>query len=214
LVIDLHLHTKVLSADSSLDPEDAIIEAKSIGLDGICLTEHNKAWELEDVQELSSKWDFLVLRGVEVDTVDGHILVFGLHREFEGIFHSAELRKWVDDVGAVMIGAHPLKGFRAFGVNDLQLSPEQASKRPIFRGVDAVEGFSGRSTDAENRLTQEAAEILHLRSTGGSDAHTAGDIGNCVTIFEHDVTSERDLIEELKAGRFHGAYFRRDEVGG
>ena len=211
MVIDLHLHTKVLSADSSLDPEDAIREAKNIGLDGICLTEHNKAWKLEDVQELSSKWNFLVLRGVEVDTVDGHILVFGLHREFKGIFHSAELRRWVDEVGGVMIGAHPLKGFRAFGVNDLQLSPEQASKRPIFRGVDAVEGFSGRSTDSENKLTQEAAELLHLKSTGGSDAHTARDVGYCATIFEREIMTEENLIRELKAGRFHGAYFRRRE---
>lgn len=211
MIIDLHLHTNALSSDSSIDPEDAVIEAKRVGLDGICFTEHNRVWRADDVARISSKLDFPVLRGIEVDTVEGHVLVFGLYRDFDGIIRLPELRQWVDEVGGVIIAAHPLKGFRAFGVAELQLTPEQASKRKIFHEVDAVECFSGRSTDAENRLTQNAAEMLNLEAVGGSDAHVLDDIGNCVTIFDNRIMSDVDLIRELKEGNFRGAYLRRCE---
>ena len=42
MVIDLHIHTKRLSPCSEMAPEGAAIEAKKIGLDGICFAEHNK----------------------------------------------------------------------------------------------------------------------------------------------------------------------------
>ena len=44
MVIDLHIHTKGLSPCSEMDAEEAVLEAKRIGLDGICFTEHNKPW--------------------------------------------------------------------------------------------------------------------------------------------------------------------------
>jgi len=209
LIIDLHVHTKVFSSDSILDPEEAIQEAKGIGLDGICFTEHNKVWDEEQLHKLNSKWNFPVLGGVEVDTVEGHILVFGLRREFPGIIRVHELRDLVNQVGGVMIVAHPFKGFRVFGFSDLQLSPEQASKRPIFQSVDAIEAFSGRTMEKESNLAQEVSKQLGLKVVGGSDAHSVSEIGRCVTIFDNNIESEAELITELKAGRFHAGYFRK-----
>jgi len=42
----------------------------------------------------------------------------------------------------------------------------------------------------------------------GSDAHTYTEVGRCVTIFERAVGSEEELIEELRAGRYHLAQRR------
>jgi predicted metal-dependent phosphoesterase TrpH len=209
LIIDLHVHTKALSSDSNLDPEEAIKEAKRIGLDGICFTEHNKVWEVEEIRRLSQKWGFLVANGLEVDTVEGHVLLFGLHRDFERIMHVHELREMASQADGVMIAAHPFKSFRVFGVSDLSLSPEQASQRPIFKSVDALEGFSGKTAEKENLLAQEVARTLGMNMTGGSDAHSLEAIGKCVTIFEDNIKDEAGLVEELKRGRFQGAYFRK-----
>lgn len=208
MIIDLHVHTKALSSDSNLDPEEAIREAKRIGLNGICFTEHNKAWEIEEIRQLSQKWEFLVLNGVEVDTVEGHVLVFGLHRDFNKIIRVHELREMVSKGGGVMIAAHPFKSFRVFGVSDLSLSPEQASQRPIFKSVDALEGFSGKTAEKENLLAQEVARILGMNMAGGSDAHSLEAIGKCVTVFENNIKDEAGLIQELKGNKFHAAYFR------
>jgi predicted metal-dependent phosphoesterase TrpH len=209
LIIDLHVHTEAFSSDSNLDPEEAIKEAKRIGLDGICFSEHNRAWEIREIRRLSQRWDFLVVNAVEVDTAEGHVLVFGLHRDFERTIRVHELRKMANQAGGVMIAAHPFKSFRVFGVSDLSLSPEQASQRPIFESVDALEGFSGKTAEIDNILAQEVARMLGMNMTGGSDAHSLEAIGKCVTIFENNIKDEAGLIQELKRGRFEAAYFRK-----
>ena len=212
MVVDLHVHTKAFSSDSRLAPEEAIQEAKRIGLDAICFTEHNKAWPVEEIRRLGQKWDFPVISGVEVDTIEGHILVFGLHRdfvEFGGIIRAYELREIVNQAGGVMIAAHPLRGFRVFSFSSLKLSPEQASKRPIFQSVDALEGFSGGAMENENHFAQQVAQKLGLKMTGGSDAHSLEEVGRCVTIFENNIRDETELLTELKRGKFNAAYFRK-----
>lgn len=208
MIIDLHIHTRVFSADSNLDPEEAIQEAKRIGLNAICFTEHNKVWGAEEAQQLSSKWNFPVLRGVEVDTVEGHVLVFGLYRDFEGVIRVNELREWVNEVGGAMIAAHPFKGFRVFGFSELKLTPEQAARRPTFQHVDAIEAYSGRTTEKESSLAQGVSANLGLKVVGGSDAHSLKEIGRCVTIFENNIRNEAELIAELKRGGFKAGYFR------
>ena len=134
MIIDLHVHTNRLSVDSVLDPEEAIQQAKQRGLDGFCITEHNKLWQPEEIKRLRDKWNFLVLSGVEMDTVEGHILVFGLHEEIETFLRASELRQQVDEVGGVMIVAHPFKGFRVFGISQLGLMSFDS-------GSHVVEGF-------------------------------------------------------------------------
>jgi len=180
-----------------------------IGLDGVCFTDHNKAWEPQEIRRLAGKRGFLVIGGIEVDTVEGHVLVFGLQKEFSRIIRVQHLRTMVSQAGGVMIAAHPFKSFLVFGVSDLSLSPNEACQRPIFQAVDAVEGFSGKVADKENFLAQEVARMLRLPVAGGSDAHSPQAIGKCVTIFEQEIRDEAEFLRELKRGRFQGAYLRR-----
>jgi len=210
LIIDLHVHTKELSPDADRDAEEAIREAKEKGLDGICFTDHNRAWSVEDTEKLSKKWDFVVIGGMEVDTAEGHMLVFGLHEDIKKTMHVSQLRQMVDKVGGVIVFAHPFKSFLMFGMSDISLDVEQASARPALKVVDALEAFSGRAGESENRLAQDVAKKLGMKGTGGSDGHRPGEIGRCVTIFENDIKNEAELIAELKAGRFSADYF----VGG
>jgi len=209
MIIDLHVHTKPLSSDSLMEVDEAIQEAKRIGLDGLCLTEHNKVWKAGAISSLREKWDFLLLRGVEVETPEGHILVFGVYQDFEGVIQLDELRKIVTREGGVMVAAHPFKGFVAFNSVKLGLSPEQAAKRPVFQKVDLIEGFSGRLNEDENGLAQAVGKKLGMKSTGGSDAHSVKYLGKCVTIFENKINSEAEFLSELKMGRFEASYFTR-----
>jgi PHP-associated len=41
-----------------------------------------------------------------------------------------------------------------------------------------------------------------LHGIGGSDAHSEHGLGCCGTEFERHIRNERELIEELRAGRF------------
>ena len=50
MIIDLHNHTYPKSDDSFISPDELIIKAKDIGLDGICLTEHDSFWTNDDIE--------------------------------------------------------------------------------------------------------------------------------------------------------------------
>lgn len=211
MIIDLHVHTSPASPCSSA-PVDALIEeAKTIGLDGICLTDHNYVWDPNQVEDLRQKHGFLVLSGNEITTDQGDMVVFGLGRNIEGIIKLEELRAQVLKTKGFMIVAHPFRGFLTFGVGQLGLTPEKAMERPLFKYVDAVEILNGKVTEKENSFAAEVAAGLGLAATGGSDAHEVSEIGVCATQFPGIIKDEIDLIQVLREGNYLPVRFRLDE---
>ena len=105
LIIDIHTHTFPTSDDSLLTPEELIEEAKRIGLDGICLTDHDGFWKPEDVVALSKKHDYLIIPGCEVTTEDGHLLVYGLTHYIFGMHNAKFVRDLVDEAGGAIVVA-------------------------------------------------------------------------------------------------------------
>ena len=200
--IDLHVHTFPKSSCSNINPEELIQEAKRIGLDGFCLTEHQALWDWDEVRRLAGDKGIKIFRGNEITTAQGDILVFGLEQEVKGVITIQELHGIVQSAGGFSIAAHPFRGFKMFGVGQLGMTLDQASKKKSLQFVDAIEIRNGRVTEKENELAGNVAEKLGLLATAGSDAHEIGALGTWVTAFEKDLDSEADLLRELKAGRF------------
>ena len=197
MVIDLHTHSFPASPCSSVSAEDLIRDAKMIGLDGICLTDHNYLWDRKEIEDLRQKHGFLVLGGNEITTDQGDVLVFGLDKDIQGIIGLKDLRREVHEVGGFMIAAHPFRGFLMFGVSKLGLTFEEAKERTIFRYVDAIEVMNGKVTNEENRFSSDVAAGLGFPETGGSDAHGTGEVGCYATVFQKKISDEKDLIEAL-----------------
>ena len=78
MLIDLHTHTHLLSPCSGLSLLELVELSRAAGLDGLCLTEHDAMWSAEDLARVGDSTGFLLLRGVEVSTAQGHVLVYGL----------------------------------------------------------------------------------------------------------------------------------------
>ena len=209
MLIDLHTHTLPLSDDSELTPDELITHAKSAGLDAICLTEHDAFWNDDDISALRRKHRFLVLPGVEINTEEEHLLVFGLKKWVLGMTRAAFVRELVDGVGGVMIVAHPFrrKILRGEYTKDERYYRElnRAAENPFYRMVDAVEVFNARGLEKENAFSRDLADRLNLRGVAGSDSHEVEDIGRAATFFDREVSSLEELIVELKAGRFRVA---------
>lgn len=211
MIIDLHMHTTKAGPHSNLTPEAAVVEAKKVGLNGICVTEHDQMWTRQEIQRFREEQGFIVLRGMEVATDLGHIVVFGLDGYISGIRKAKELRKVVDAAGGVAIAVHPFRRIATpqnrFGPNGQQISNwptvEEAMKLPVIEFVHHLEVANGASSQRENDFTVEVAARLGLKGTGGSDAHSVHGIGCFVTVFEKEIKDEADLIAELLAGRFH-----------
>ncbi|MBN1375594.1 MAG: PHP domain-containing protein [Dehalococcoidia bacterium] len=202
MIIDIHIHTKKYSADSKIDPEEAIVKARETGLDGICFTDHNACWDMDEIERLRNIYDFPLFAGVEIDTVEGHVLVFGADVNIDGPIRVVKLRQLVTGAGGFMIAAHPLKGFRIFNMADVNFTPEQAAQRPIMHNVDAIETLNGKCNERENGQAAGVAKILNLATTGGSDAHSPDEIGSCATEFQADLKEIPDLLAALKTGHY------------
>ena len=208
MIIDLHTHTKPLSDDSYLEPEELIQRAKRTGLDAICLTEHDWFWNKDALAKLSQEHDFLVLPGVEMNTEEGHMLVFGLEEYSFGMHRTIYLKQAVDEVGGVMILAHPYRR-QFYQHNDINEAVEHYYQQPFFRLLDAIEVLNGRATERQNQFSQELCRRLDLKGIGGSDAHQLSDIPTCATYFERKISNVKELITELKAGRLRAVDLRK-----
>jgi predicted metal-dependent phosphoesterase TrpH len=194
-----------------LNPEDLIVRAKQAGLNGICFSEHDTVWDQKDVDELRAKHDFLVLAGVEISTDDGHILAFGIDKYVFGMHRARELASYVEKAEGVMVAAHPYRRQMPWfsrSDEEYKASLDKASRNPAYQYVKALEELNGRGSDKENEFSRRLCEIMDLPGTAGTDSHAISDIGKCATYFEREIRDERELIAELRAGRFYAMDLR------
>lgn len=201
VLIDLHCHTQPLSACSSLSPAELARLAHAAGLDAVCLTEHDRLRSAEELRAPSGEHGLLLLRGMEVTTELGHVLVFGLDALPPGHFLAATLRRRVEEVGGLMVLAHPAR-------------PGQPAVDPriVAELFDAVEGVNGSDSPAQNAVAARLGAAQSLPPTGGSDCHSPREVGTAATRLVQPVTNEGELIEELRRGRHQAVDLRR--IGG
>ncbi|MBR48621.1 MAG: hypothetical protein CL734_00125 [Chloroflexi bacterium] len=214
-IVDLHVHTVKGSSDSSLLPEQLMIEAKRIGLNAAHLSEHGGGWSEPMVEENFQNSPLSIITGLEVDTDMGHIIAIGMDAHAPGTHNPYVLREAVDKVGGVLISAHPMRNFFNKPPYNRNLlfqnwdhfpeTAEEAATHELFSIVDFIEVTNGANTLEENKFTLEIAKILNKPGTGGSDAHSIQGIGKSCTVFENPVHSKSDLIKELKNGNFYPA---------
>lgn len=203
MLIDLHAHTYPRSDDSFMGVDDLIVRAKSLGLDGVCLTEHDAFWSAGEIEELRRRHNFLVLPGCEINTDAGHIVAFGLEEYVFGLHKPEFLRQAVDCRQGVIIAAHPYRRRFLEGPGcqpDARAEMlERAAGDAFFNVCDAIEGVNGRGSPQENRFSQDLGARLGIKSTGGSDAHRLEQLGAAATRFQRAIGGLDDLIQELRA---------------
>jgi len=206
MIIDIHCHTRYGSSCSYMSPEEMLQQAVEVGLDGLCITEHDIPWDGGAIKQLSDRFGILVVGGIEVSTEYGEVLVFGLNKPIFDIQDIHELRRRVDRAGGVMVAAHPFRGAHGFvkwdPVKGLVIKLEEALNLPIFEVVDAVEVFNGMASEWELDLCSTVCDSLQIRGMAGSDAHNVGQVGDCVTILHKMVASKEAFLHELMNGRY------------
>ena len=119
MYLDLHSHS-VSSDDSRATVEQyvkwvQVLRGKrGCTIDGFVLTEHRKFDFDKDYSQLAAEYDVLILKGSELDTCYGHVLVYGVTEglardiDFADVKMDArELMKAARHHGAIAVPAHP-----------------------------------------------------------------------------------------------------------
>ncbi len=188
MLIDLHVHS-TQSECSILSPGDIISTARSRGLDGVCITDHESTAVLSQISEGFQPNGLLVLVGMEYTTPQGDFLIFGNIEDVSTGLDASELLASVQQLGGAAIAAHPCRGWRP-------------TEMAIFEQslCSLVEVKNGRNNPLENDLAMALARKHGLTSIAGSDAHTLAELGVCPTRFTVPIANRDDLVRALNQG--------------
>lgn len=189
--VDLHLHDNKYSTDSHISIEEIVREAKRKGLDGIALTNHENPDVVKEIDELVEKYDFVIFPGVEYLTKDGDIVAFGIDKLPEEQMSTQEFIEYVDKFGGTCTAAHPYRTNNR-GLED---------KLYTVKGLTAIEGYNGSTSDYHNGLAVKAGKELGIQVIGSSDAHVVEKVGVYATLLPYKVKNVKELIEALKTNR-------------
>jgi predicted metal-dependent phosphoesterase TrpH len=208
VILDLHTHS-IKSDDGRAKVQNYCqwIRSRELPIDGFVLTEHRQ-FDLEsDYRELAKSSGLTILKGAEVETEYGHVLVFGvtepLMQEFDFSDIQLPLAKVIEACAkhhAVPVPCHP--GRKRVGMC------AHLDEFGIPPGVKIVEVYNGGSRDQEDATAQAMADEQGYLGIGGSDAHIVSHVGRCATRFPEAISSEAELVEALQAGEFEAVTFR------
>ena len=205
--LDLHSHSTDASDDAGGTVEGylkwiAARRKRGYHIDGFVLTEHRHFDPSVEYAALAEQYEAVVLRGAEVETTVGHVLVYGISDEFARRFDlsdvalpASEVFRCARESGGFAVAAHA--GRPSIGI------AEHVANGHALDHVEAVEALNGGSSDVENGVGREFAEQHALHRVGGSDAHYVSAIGRCMTAFARPIASIEALVEELAAGDYH-----------
>lgn len=206
--LDLHSHSTDASDDAGGTVEGYlkwVVAQRKKGhrLDGFVLTEHRQYDPSVDYSALAERYGVTVLRGAEVETDVGHVLVYGIDARFTAAFDLADIAlphrevfRAAKEFGGFAVGAHA-------GRPRIGIAAHVAERGVTLDGIEALEVLNGGSSDAENARALALAEAHGLRGVGGSDAHFVSAIGRCLTGFSRPITTIEALVEQLREGDFY-----------
>jgi hypothetical protein len=189
---DLHIHTHY-SADSVASPEKIILRARQLGLDAIAVTDHSSGRAWPHMMKFSKKHDFPIICGEEVKIIEGGAIA----GEITGLFLTEEIQPAppmdvIDRIkkqGGLVVIPHPFD-FTRHALPD----PEKYVKH-----IHAVEVLNARTSEKNNQKALEFAERFKLAKTGGSDAHSVGEVGKAWTEAKAgDLEDFRKAIQKKK----------------
>jgi len=191
MIIDTHMHERTYSLDSKLSLEDIVKRAREMGLDGVCITDHESNQIMDRAYEYSKETGFLIVVGAEILTHEGDITVFGLDKLPSEKVHAQKLIDMALRAGGVAMSAHPFR----------QNNRGMGNTIRDVNGLSGIEAFNGSTTPHHNLYAYGLAAELNIPSFGASDAHTIDAIGRYATVFPGRIRDTKDFIEAVKEGR-------------
>lgn len=184
LRIDLHVHT-TRSRDAFVPEEELPFIMKQRGLDGVAITNH-------DVFTEPGRSEMIVIPGIEVSTIQGHIIGLGISGLIAKGRPVDETISMIQGSGGVAVIPHP------FDPVSPCVRPSKLRVRP-----DAIEVINSDALffRLNTVFARRAAERLKLPMVAGSDSHIPQTVGDAYTLIESDSKDVEDILSAIRAGK-------------
>lgn len=190
MILDFHMHERTFSGDSRINLKEMVHEAKIKGLDGICITDHDRIGLIDYAKRLSIEENFPIFVGVEYLAIEGDILAFGISEMPKPHMYAQDFIDYVNEMGGVTIAAHPYRS------NSRGLGDELYR----VRGLTGIEVLNGSTEPRDNIRAWEVCNELGLKPTGASDCHNLMALGRFATKIDRKVSNIDELVEAIKYG--------------
>lgn len=202
---DLHMHT--VHSDGDWAIAELISAARKIGLDFICITDHNTASHHAEIDRArSSSEQPLVLRGEEITTYGGHTNAWGL-----------PFGTWIDfrvqpgnTTRILNVAAEAHRSGALISINHpfALCSGCAWSYDAAARGFDAIEVWNGAWDQTDELALTMWDKILQsgrrITAIASSDSHRADNpIGQPTTHVAANALSQTALLAAIRQGRVY-----------
>ena len=188
MLVDMHLHESTYSIDSFITLEQIVAVAKSRGLDGICITDHDSMGLRERAAAYSRETGFPIFVGVESYTLQGDITAWGIESCPQVRIPAQDFIDQVNAEGGFCVACHPFRN------NNRGL--EENLK--VVRGLHGIEVLNGSTSIEANRRAMRYCRELGCKPMGASDAHVLEKIGVYVTWLPEHVSTLADFVAQLR----------------
>ncbi|HWO93861.1 MAG TPA: PHP domain-containing protein [Dehalococcoidia bacterium] len=182
---DLHTHT-IFSPDSAITPDEFVRRCVAAGLDCVAVTEHDTIDGALYVRDIAP---FRVVIGEEVRSREGEIIGLFLRETVPPGLSAEETVMRIREQGGVVAIPHPFDRFRDGLGEDAMLR--------ILPEIDVIEVFNGRIRLArDNEHAERFARQYGITMAGGSDAHSASEVGRTYVVMP-DFETPAEFLDSL-----------------
>jgi predicted metal-dependent phosphoesterase TrpH len=193
LSVELHAHSS-LSYDGRDPVADLLETARSVGLDGLAVTDHDEIEASLEAAELAPEYGLIGIPGTEVTSEAGHVLALGVRESIPRHLPFDATIDRIHEAGGIAVVPHPFQKSRS-GV------AANVSAASLAR-ADAIEVYNSRLlTGRGNRRAKAFAEKHGLPVTAGSDAHVAEMVGRAVTDIDAADRTVAAITDAIREGR-------------
>lgn len=186
LKIDLHVHT-YYSIDAGTTPKEVVAYSKKRGLDGVAITDHDN---IKGALKLTNQGELIVIPGIEITTLKGHVLALNVHEEILPKMTLSETIRIIHELGGIAVAAHPEILYKGIG--------QQITSS---LGFDAVEVINSSAFPFFFSTYQSRKVALRagLPQVAGSDAHYPSEIGLAYTSVDADPEVD-EIVHAIRRG--------------
>ncbi|HEY3297416.1 MAG TPA: PHP domain-containing protein [Armatimonadota bacterium] len=206
---DLHVHTT--ASDGRLTPEAVVIEAASVGLAGIAITDHDTIHGIRPAMEAGLQTGVTVVPGVEINTDYGkdeiHMLGYYIDMDSPSLnAHLETLRSARLERGAEMVKKLNALGLKLSMERVLKIAGKASIGRPHIARAIVEAGYAGGMNGAFGKYLVRGAPgyVPRLKLSAVEAIHIILEAGG-VAVMAHPGNSKHDeLIPELVSAGMQG----------